>query len=238
MIDAAAFAQSDALTLGIEEEFFLLDASVGATGIVPRADEILNGAFQTIAVPGGWLKSELLRGTVEVNTAPSASLDQLDVDLRAVRDELARRAVDVGLRAAALGSHPHHKVVRGDVSPTEAHESIADLFDRVGQLPDQSTHGIHVHVGMPDLEAAVGAMDAIAALVPLVIAVTANSPIDRGQVSPWQSVRAERLRVMQWAGPPPRVADAREYDQVRALHQLENTVDQRFLWEVAPVHAL
>jgi carboxylate-amine ligase len=74
--------------------------------------------------------------------------------------------------------------------------------------------------------------------VPLFIACTANSPITRGTRAPWRSARSEVLRRMLWAGPAPRFRDVDEYRAVHALHQLENSGDQRFLWEVAPVPVL
>ncbi|MCW2962203.1 MAG: Enzymatic protein of unknown function [Thermoleophilia bacterium] len=232
------FETSEPLTLGIEEELFLLPAERELTGMVPRADEVLNGDFQTIAVPGGWLKPELLRSTVELATATASGLPQLDVDLHALRDELVARADAVGLRVATMGMHPLHKVTESSITPTSSHRATAELFDRVGTLRDQVTHGIHVHVGMPNLRDAVLAMDAIAAQVPLIIALTANSPIVCGERAPWMSARAELLRAMQWGGPPPRFDSAQEYESVHALHQLESGGEQRFLWEVAPVPAL
>jgi carboxylate-amine ligase len=124
------------------------------------------------------------------------------------------------------------------VSPTDAHRTIATLHRRVGSLQRQVTHGIHVHVGMPSLDDAVRVMDALAGQVPLLIALSTNSPVVDGARAPWRSARAELLRGVPWAGPTPRFGARAEYERVHALHQLENAGDQRFLWEVAPVPAL
>lgn len=232
------FAESEPLTVGIEEEFLLLDPQGGIGVPAPSADVLLDGGWNAVASPGGWLKPELMRRSIEIATAASRSFVQLEVDLGALRQEVVRRAAAAGWDVVALGLHPDLRVRDEDVTPTPAHEAIAALHRRVDTLADQVTHGIHVHVGMPSAAAAVAAMEALAAHVPLLVAATANSPFVRGRRSPWCSARSEVLRRMLWAGPPPRFADEREYAAVHALHQLENSGRQRFLWEVAPVPQL
>lgn len=231
------FEHSEPLTLGIEEEFVLVDAGDGVTS-APRADQLLDGAYQTIASPGGWMKAELLRASIELTTAASADMLQLDVDLRALRDELVTRADALGIQVCGVGMHPTLVADASMITPSEAHGAIAELHSRVGTLGEQVTHGIHVHVGQPSLEDAIRTMDALAGCVPLFIACTANSPIVRGERSPWRSARSEVLRRMLWAGPAPRFRDVGEYRAVHAMHQMENPGDQRFLWEVAPVPVL
>lgn len=232
-----AFVGSRALTLGVEEEFLLVDAIDGLSP-APRADQLLDGDWNTIASPGGWLQAELLRSSIELATAPSLELAQLEVDLLALRAVLVHRAAEAGAHLVATGLHPDLAVTMHDVSPTEAHRPIAELHERVGTLADQSTHSLHVHVGVPTLADAVRVMDAVAAHVPLLVAITGNSPVAHGVRTPWRSTRAELLRRALWAGPTPRFRDASEYATVHALHELENTAAQRFLWEVAPVPAL
>ena len=231
------FETSEPLTLGIEEEFVLVDAGDGVTP-APRAEELLDGEVQTIASPGGWFKPELLRTSIELTTAANRDLLQVDVDLRALRDELVRRCDDLGIAACGIGMHPTQVASDAEVTSSDAHRAIADLHGRVGTLGEQVTHGIHVHVGMPSLDDAIRVMDALAGCVPLFIALTANSPLAEGRVAPWRSARSEVLRRMLWAGVTPRFRDVDEYRAVHALHQLENSGDQRFLWEVAPVPAL
>jgi carboxylate-amine ligase len=231
------FESSEPLTLGIEEEFMLLETADGVT-FAPRARDLLEGELRTIASPGGWIKPELLLGSIEVATAPNRDLLQLDVDLRALRDAVVARARDADAVVAGIGMHPDLIATDELVTPTEAHQSIASLHERIGTLGDQVTHGIHVHVGMPSLDDAVRVMDALAGCVPLFVALTANSPVVRGQRAPWKSARSEVQRRMLWAGPTPRLAGIDEYRTIHALHQLENSGEQRFLWDVAPVPEL
>jgi carboxylate-amine ligase len=231
------FQTSDPLTLGIEEEFVLVDAEDGVR-VAPRADEILDGDWNTIPVPGGWFKAELLRCGIELTTAANANLLQLDVDLRALRDELVGRAEALGMHAVAIGMHPDLQIDDELVSPTEAHRAIARLHTRVGTLLDQTTNGIHVHVGVPSLEDAIRVTNALAGYVPLFITLSTNSPVVGGVRAPWRSARAEVLRRSLWAGPTPHITDVAEYRAIHALHQLENSGEQRFLWDVAPVPGL
>jgi glutamate---cysteine ligase / carboxylate-amine ligase len=235
--DALTFAESDPLTIGIEEEFALVEAGDGCTP-APRADQLLEGGWRSVAAPGGWFKPELLRSSIELATAASVGMLQVDVDLCALRDELVQRAQAADAALVGLGMHPDQRVEDAAITPTDAHAAIAELHRRVGTLAHQATHGIHVHVGMPDLESAVRVMDALAGCVPLFIACTANSPVAEGRRAPWRSMRSEVQRRMLWAGPTPRFSGVDEYCRIHALHQLENQGDQRFLWEVAPVPAL
>lgn len=231
------FERSEPLTLGIEEEFVLVEADDGITP-ANRAHELLDHAPQTIASPGGWMKPELLRSSIELTTAPNARMVQQQVDLVALRDALVHRADAAGMHVMGIGMHPTLRARRSHVTDTTAHQVIADLHERVGTLADQVTHGIHVHVGMPSLADAVRVMNALAGCVPMFIALTVNSPIHAGVRAPWRSTRSEVLRRMLWAGPTPHIEDLDDYVAVHRLHQMENTGDQRFLWDVAPVTTL
>lgn len=233
--DDVPFQASAPLTLGIEEEFLLLD---GVDLSVPalRAHELLDGTWRTMSSPGGWLKPELLRCSIELATAASRDLAQLDTDLRALRGELLHRAVDLDLALVALGLHPSLDVTDAMVSPTEHHRDVAALLTRTGALGEHSTHGIHVHVGAPDLDDAVRVMDALAAHVPLFIACAANSPVVNGCRSPWRSARSELLHRTHGAGSTPRFRDADDFREVYRLHLLAGAGErQRFLWDVAIV---
>jgi carboxylate-amine ligase len=234
--DEVQFAESAPLTVGVEEELLLVERR----GVAPAcvADRVLGGSWDTIAVPGGWLKSELLRCTVEATTAASDDLEQLHVDLEAVRAEVVARAGAAGARAIGVGLHPDLVVEDPLVTPSPAHRRIAALYERVGALEVQSTHGIHVHVGMPSLADAVRVTSALAGLVPLFIACSAWSPVERGEPSSWRSARSEHRRCTPWAGPTPQLAGANEYVAIHRLHQLESASPQRFVWDVAPVPAL
>ena len=231
------FAPSAALTLGIEEELLLVDAT-GARAPAHRIEQVLEGGKRTLASPGGWLKPELLRCTIELATAASSDLGQLEVDLAALRAAAQDRADAANAFLVGIGMHPDHVVEPEFVSDTEAHRAIAELYRRVGTLEEQTIHGIHVHVGMPSLDDAVRVTEALAAYGPVFIAATAHSPIARGVRTPWRSTRTDILRRVPWAGVTPRFPDVATYRAVHALHQLENDQPQRFLWEVAPVPAL
>lgn len=234
------FAESAPLTVGIEEEFLLLDGvDAATTDVALRAASFLDGEYQVVAVPGGWLKPELLQCSIELATAPSAELLQVDVDLRALREELVRRAGANDCRVVALGLHPDLQVTRDIVWQNEERQEGALLYERVGDLVDQATHGIHVHVGVPDLESAVHVAQAIAAQVPMLIALTANSPLYRGGRAPFQSMRSEVMRTTLWGGPTPDLRSMAEYREAFLLHQGNNADGpQRYKWDAAPVHEL
>lgn len=233
-----AFTNSEPLTLGVEEEFLVLDAAT--LELAPRADELLDGGWENLDLPGGWLKPEMLRCSVEIATAASRDLAQLDVDLRALRDQAMERAAAAGCVLAGIGMHPDLRL-RDDelVVPTEVFGKVADLLQRVGLFETQTVHGIHVHVGVPSLADAVAVTDALASHVPLLIACTANSPVSDGRVARWRSARAELMRYLPWGGITPHGLTLDSFVEAERLHTLEQAEDRhRFVWDVAPVSRL
>ncbi len=231
-----AWPQSTELSIGLEEECFLVPGEAGGDE-PPSADLLLDSEWRSQSVAGGWLKAELLRCSCELTTVVSTNIAQLDADLAALRSEAARRAEALGWRIAIHGVHPSIEVTPDLITPTRIHQEIAGLHADTGQLEDQVIHGVHVHVGVRDLDSAVVVTQSLAAYAPLVIALTANSPVMHGKRTVWMSARAEIIRRCLWGGPTPAITSASEFRETLRLHQLENSAPQRFQWDVSPVPA-
>lgn len=192
-------------TVGVEEEYLLLDRESGHP--VPLGQRVLAEAGAQPSVDAGEVEPELLQAQVEAETPVCRTLEEVGGHLRRLRGALAEAAARAGARLVASAAAP----TRGRVSVTDRPRYRAMLADAPQLVDEQLICGMHVHVGVPDPEAAVAALSRVRPWLPVLVAMAANSPFwdgaDTGFAS-WRTVVFGRWPV---SGPPPDVADAREY---------------------------
>ena len=226
--DAVTSGVGDAVTLGVEEEFQLLDVETGH--VVSRAPAVL--AALPAATPPEWVQGELTQSQVEIATPVCRSLDELRAHLEHWRRVTSEAAAQAGCVLAASGTPP-----AGDWREQRSTRSQRYLPLRDGMrhlVDEQLIAGCHVHVGVssPDLRVAV--LDRLRAWMPVLIALTANSPlwlgVDTGFAS-WRTVHWWRWPV---SGPPPAFGTAHDYDQrVAALTATGVAPDEsKVYWDV------
>lgn len=163
--------------------------------LVPAAPLVLDGAPES-------LKAELLTPIVEATTGVCASTGEAVEKMAAARAEAARRAEAHGLRILAAGSHPFSRPEDQPVTDNPDYVEFVELAGAVARR--QGVCGIHVHVGMPDAETCVRALERVLPWLPVVLALSANSPFFRGEQTGLLSKRAEVLTTLPRAGAPPR----------------------------------
>ncbi len=198
-----AFGRSPAWSVGVEEELMLLDERTHAP--VAAAPRLLEHA------PEG-VKAELFATVVETTTgictSPHEAAGEL-VDLRRRAAELAERE---GLVIAAAGSHPF---ASPEEQPITDNADYLDFVRTAGSAARrQGVQGLHVHVGMPDGETCVQAHENALPWLPVVLAVSANSPWFRGADSGFLSKRAEVLATLSRAGMPPPFASYEDWEKI------------------------
>ncbi|SDJ14744.1 carboxylate-amine ligase [Actinokineospora alba] len=197
-------------TLGVEEEFLLVDT---AGSPVARAEAVL---ALVRAEPGPTLwHAELFQTQVEAATGVCRSLDEVAAQLVAGRRLLARAASTLGVRVVATGVPP-----MGDMLParTEGARFAAIEGVHTGLIRDYQACGCHVHVGVPDRETAVGVLNHVAPWLPTLLALSVNSPLRHGRDQGYQSWRAVEQSRFPGSGLPPWCTSAAEYD--RAVERL------------------
>ncbi|WP_345750286.1 carboxylate-amine ligase [Microbacterium rhizophilus] len=181
-------------TFGVEEELLLVDAASG----VPRAlaPDILD-RFGHGDREGFALEAEMQQEMIEVVSAPCT--DRLDM-LRLMRagrraaDGLAR---DRGARAVALASSP--LPVRPHVTTRRRYQAIAEGY--AGMARTTLECGFHVHVGISDPEEGVAVLNRIRAWLPVILALSANSPFRDGEDTGHASFRFVAWHHWPTAGP-------------------------------------
>lgn len=215
-------------TFGVEEEFLLVDPSTGRT--VPAAPEVLKAVAETDTV----VHTELQQTQVEAVTAPCSTLGELAGQLRQGRDRLAAAARGCGVWVVPSGTPPN-----GGPTMTSEGARFAGIAERYGEVVrDYQACGCHVHVGAPDLETAVAVCNHLRRWLPMLLALSANSPFHHGRDTGYASWRMIEQSRFPGAGVPPRFRDAADYTA-----SLDRLVDSGVLedanmtfWLVRPSH--
>ncbi|MCG7593113.1 glutamate--cysteine ligase [Mycobacterium sp. PSTR-4-N] len=218
---------ADIPTIGVEEEFLLVDPDTGAP--LPRNRDVAERAADL----GLDLQLELTSCQIETATDVMQTAEELHTALARLRGTVADAAGQAGARLLAVGLPP---TLPHDFPVTDT-PRYRDIGDRFGMIAhEQGICGCHVHVAVPDRDAAVAVSNRLRPWLPVMLALTANSAIyrnaDTGHSS-WRSVLWAR-----WpsAGPPPLFDSAADYDAaVRMLVQSEVIRDDGMVyWDVRP----
>lgn len=210
-----------ALTLGVEEEFHILDARTGR--LAPRAPGLLR------AVPGDEAEAELQRSMIETSSGIHDDLASLRADLVARRRVLRDSAQPLGLVVAASGTVGGSGDGSSRLSPDPRYEWMAHEYRQL--VAEQQLCACQVHVGIADRNLAVRVTQRIRRWLPVLLALSASSPLFQDGDTGYASYRA--IAVSRWptVGPPPDFADADEYDgTVAALVQSGVISDAKMIY--------
>ncbi|MDO3702847.1 glutamate--cysteine ligase [Micromonospora sp. C28SCA-DRY-2] len=193
------------LTLGVEEEYLLLDPATGES--LPVADRVLTALHGTARDQS---RQEFRHSMVEMVTPVCADLGELRRHLVGLRRSAAAAAEAAGARLVAVGATPVHEPHR-TVPDKPRYHAMSRRFGPVAH--DPAVCGCHVHVGVPDRELAVQVCNHLRPWLPVVQAITTNSPLhdgrDTGHAS-WRSMQLERWPSI---GPTPHFDSAADYDR-------------------------
>jgi carboxylate-amine ligase len=191
-VTGQAFGATAPWSLGVEEELFLVDReTLDAAPLFSRL----------VPEPSERLKAELFECFVEITTAVRATADEVLVDLTGLRLEVATRADGLGATILAIGAHPLLRLQGQPIVPDERYERLVEgLGDRFRR---QLVCGLHVHVSVPDGQACLRAFEGVLPWLPVLLALSANSPFEEGADTGLRSQRAERLLELPTGGTPP-----------------------------------
>jgi glutamate---cysteine ligase / carboxylate-amine ligase len=224
------FGERPPLSLGVEEELMILDAAT----LQPAAavEVILRGAAG-LDLPGS-LKTELHASVVELNTGVCADVGEAVAALRELRAAADRIARANGLVVAAGGSHPSAAL---ESLPVVQEDRYLAMIRGIGYAARrQGVNGLHVHVGVESAERCWERLEAVLPWLPVVLALSANSPFLEGVDTGMQSVRAGILNELPRAGGPPAFGSYDGWEawveRLVALGVMEDYT--RIWWDVRP----
>lgn len=224
------FGESSPFSLGVEEELMILDAVTFEQ--VAAVDRILKGV-EGMELPGS-VKTELFASVFETNTNVCATVGEVDAALPVLRRAAAAAAEREGLAIGAAATHPFAVPEAQPIVKEERYVTFVGYGGR--SVRRQGVQGLHVHVGMPSAEDCWHCLDAIVPWLPLVLALSANSPWFAGELTGMASNRAPVLAELPRAGVPPAFASYAEWEAwVERLMRLGVTEEYtRIWWDVRP----
>jgi carboxylate-amine ligase len=220
-IPVVNFGTGADFALGVEEELLLVDPVTHA--LVHAAPDVV----ERLAVPPGegGVHPEAYAAVVELVSPVCADATDAVAALGGLRRQLH------GIGATAIGAGLHPDGAFGDVVhfPSERYRLIA--AEMRGLQARTPTCALHVHVGMPDAEAAIRAFNGMRAHLPLLQALAANSPFWYGRDSGLASARAQVFRALPRSEIPPAFASFDEYaERVEALAASGGMPNYTFVW--------
>ena len=160
----------------------------------------------------GLVKHELFESIVELNSGICASPDDALEVIRALRGGTADAAREIGCTIAAAGSHPTDVASEQAIADEPHYREFVDYAGPTARR--QGVQGLHVHVGMPDAETCLRVMEWVIPWLPLLLALSANSPWFEGERSGLLSTRAEILGLLPRHGAPPRFESWSEWERL------------------------
>jgi glutamate---cysteine ligase / carboxylate-amine ligase len=224
------FGASPALSLGVEEELMILDGETLMPS--PSVDLFVHGTEERPM--RGRLKTELHASVVELNTDVCATPQEALVQTRELYDLAAEIAAPHGLVLAAGGSHPLVRPEELEIVPEQRYLEMVELLGPSARR--QGVSGLHVHVGMPTGDDCLRTLEWILPWLPVVLALSANSPYMAGAETGLLSSRAAVLAELPRSGGPPAFASYAEWEAfVERLRHLGVAADYTlFWWDVRP----
>jgi len=220
-----AFGQSDAYTLGVEEEYMLLDSET--FDLVQHVDTVL------AAVQGHELEprinAELMQSVLEIATPVCHTPADVRAQLVQLRTYVSGIAREEGLRVGSAGTHPFSLFERQRITAKDRYRALVDQLQYIARR--ELIFGLHVHVAVDDPEKAIRVVNALIGHLAELVALSSNSPFWRGEATGLASSRHMVFAAFPRSGPPPRFKDYADYAEV--VGQLERTgciADYTHIW--------
>jgi carboxylate-amine ligase len=227
-----AFGKGDPYTLGVEEEYMLLDGET--FDLVQHIDTVL------AATTGHELESrinpELMQSVLEIATPVCQTAADVEAELRKLRGFVCEIARERGMRVGSAGTHPFSLFERQRITARDRYRNLVDQMQYVARR--ELIFGMHVHVAVDDPEKAIQVVNGLLVHVAPLLALSASSPFWRGEPTGLASSRQMIFAAFPRSGPPPRFDSYSEYAEV--VGQLEKTgciADYTHIWWDIRLHA-
>jgi carboxylate-amine ligase len=219
------FGTSDPYTIGVEEEYQLLDADT--FDLVQHVDTILE------AVTGHELEArinaELMQSVLEISTPVCHNAGDVMRWLTTLRGYTTEIANERGMRVGSAGTHPFSLFERQRITAKDRYRSLIDRLQYVARR--ELIFGMHVHVAVDDPEKAIKVVNGLLPHLAPLLALSASSPFWRGEPTGLASSRQIVFSAFPRSGPPPRFRDYADYaDVVGQLERSGCIADYTHIW--------
>ena len=219
------FGAGDPYTLGVEEEYMLLDGKT--LDLVQHIEAVLAAAEGHEL--GEQINAELMQSVLEIATPVCRTPGEVEGELRKLRGYVTGIAAERGMRVGSAGTHPFSLFERQRITARDRYRHLVDQLQYVARR--ELIFGLHVHVAVDDPERAVQVVNGLLAHLAQFLALSASSPFWRGEPTGLASSRQMVFAAFPRSGPPPRFRDYADYAEV--VGQLEKTgciADYTHIW--------
>jgi carboxylate-amine ligase len=183
-------------SVGLEEEVMLLDPAAGWC-LATRVGELIRSARGGLS---NRMADETQEAVVELATDPHPGAAQAGAQAAELRRALARQLTSMDLRAAAAGTHPSTTWVETQIADGDRHQEVYESMRELARR--EPTFGLHVHVGVTDPERAMMLYNRVRVHLPLLLALSANSPFWQGRDTGMASARTSIFQSFPRVGMP------------------------------------
>jgi carboxylate-amine ligase len=218
-------------TIGIEEEFQLVDRQTGQLSHGPGIQNILEHGQATF---GEQIKAEMLQPTIELISEILPDIPTARKEMQAARARLARLVGEEGLALVSAGTHPTASWQDQLRTPHERYEELEDEYQDVARAI--LIYGLHVHIGVENQEKAVTLMNQLRTWLPHLLALSSNSPFWAGRFTGLKSYRTVVWKPFPRSGIPEIFPAWRDFDAyVQALIKT-GSIDngKKIWWDIRP----
>jgi carboxylate-amine ligase len=218
-------------TLGIEEEFQIVDPKTRE--LRSHVSEILEEGKLLL---GEKIKPEMIQSMIEVGTGVCANIQEARADLSRLRFIISDLAHNKGLEIVAASTHPFSKWSEQEIYDGARYKLLVDELQMVAR--SLLIFGVHVHVGVPDLDRRIQIMNAARYFLPHVLALTTSSPFWLGFNTGLKSYRSEVFKKFPRTEIPDEFESYQQYqtyvDLLIKMNCIEN--GSKIWWDVRPHH--
>ncbi len=217
------------LTLGIEEEYQIIDAATRA--LSPHNKDLVERGQAAL---GEQIKPEFMQSQVEVGTEVCGSIQEARAQVVHLRRTVRDLAYDRGLRLAAASTHPFsawsEQLVTAGERYTKLQENLRDVARRL------LIFGMHVHVGIPEKELRIDVLNQARYFMPHLLALSTSSPFWQGRDTGLKSYRSVIFENMPRSGMPPSFRSWSEYQGFIDTLVKTNCIDEptKIWWDIRP----
>ncbi len=223
------FESSGGYTLGVEEEMHIVDAATGE--LVPKIEEIMTRLPEDLKEAVSY---ELFQSVLEIKTPPCSSVAEAEGILRELRSRVGSWAAACDSSLASAGTHPFSLYKDQKITAQDRYKRVIETLRWVAER--EVIFGQHVHVGVPNEEAVIEAHNRLSEQVPLLLALSANSPYWQGIDTGYDSTRVKIFETFPRSGLPPAFPDYEALESYVDLMVDSGAIDDYTFcwWDVRP----
>src|SRR5436853_2449219 len=170
------FGAGDPYTLGVEEEYMLLDGET--LDLVQHIEAVLAATEGHELDPQ--VNAELMQSVLEIATPICRTPAEVELELRKLRAYVTGIAAERGMRVGSAGTHPFSLFERQRITARGRYRHLVDQLQYVARR--ELIFGLHIHVAVDDAEKAVQIVNGLLAHLSQLLALSASSPFWRGEL--------------------------------------------------------